>query len=143
MLLAELARTQRAVGAQSLSAGDAFNQSEVVAAVAQRPVTGLLEDIGEVLARPHDDTNPELSAADATANAGTSSDLLAVESGGRKFRSRGMKNPSLSASGTPVGLTSDAHTERPTLPEAARESRKKGKKRRNSNPIDDLFEGLL
>lgn len=145
MLLAELARTQKAVGARRPNSGSVLDCNEVIDAGVQRPEMALSEDTGEVLPRPPNGGNCGLPAAGAVTIAEDISDAPYVESKGQKGHIGDMASPPLLTHRSPVGPIFDAHAGSPSLSRRATERRdkpKKNRKQRTLNPIDGLFEGL-
>ena len=138
VLLAELARTRKAVGAPGWSAEGVFYPGEVDVGGVAKPKKALSEDVGEVLARLLDGDDLESPAASEDTFAGNLFDTTITEPERRKVHSADMTSPSLSIHGCSVGPVSDLHSGSPTLPKPASGR----KKRRKPNLIDDLFEGL-
>ena len=148
VLIAELARTQKAVGTLHANTRSVPHRSGVVSAVGQQPEAGMLEDIGEVLSRPHDGGNLGNPDADAATIAESRSDAPFVELEGQKVVNEDTTSPPSSTRRSPFGRIPDPRSGssislKRTTERKDKAKKKKKQKQGNSNPIDDLFEGMM
>ena len=128
VMLAELARTKKAIGLPDSDNEDAFSRTSVGA-----DGTATVEDVGEALVRPLDHGGLESLTMDrAAAPPGQLSNAPTPELEGYRAYI-----PNMTSSSQPADPTSILPS-RNTIPSGLA----KKKKRRNFNPIDDMFKGL-
>ena len=137
VLVAELARTRKAVGAPAVNVENANFECEKAVDGVGKPGMVQIDDVGEALARPSDGglESPSPAVQDPV--------VIAKEKTIKsRPRTTGVRNPGMPDSARSVGAISTRPSDLQSKISMPTEKAAKKKKRRNVNPIDDLFEGL-
>ena len=133
VVLAELARTRKAIGLSDAGIGDDLSNSKSGAGGTAKIWTVPIEDVGEALTRPLDHGGLEPLTTDRAAPPKPPSNVSIQELEGCEAYIT-----DIPGGGQPAELIFDV----PSRNTATSKLTKKRKKRRNLNPIDDMFEGL-